>query len=262
MGAHETASASFEALIAQADSRPFTGWDVGYDGRITSSRPWDYAAIVADLARASPDLLDLGTGGGEWLASLPHRPARTAATEAWPPNVPIARARLAPLGILLFAVEDGPDNVAQQGAAQVSKLPFDDGSFQLINSRHESYVPAELHRVLAPDGLFVTQQVASGAQDGFYRLFGEQPPVDPVRWTLAFAQRQLEEAGFAIEDAAEGFDDLRFADIGALAWYLKNLPFIFPDFSIPARRDWLEALQGAGPITVRQPLFRIVARRR
>jgi cyclopropane fatty-acyl-phospholipid synthase-like methyltransferase len=60
--------------------------------------PWDYTATVLEHARRSPDLLDLGTGGGEWLAALPYRPARTVATEAWPPNVSVARGRLKPLG--------------------------------------------------------------------------------------------------------------------------------------------------------------------
>lgn len=75
----------FDALMEEAERRPLVGWDVGYDGRISSRLPWDFTAMVTDHARRSPDLLDLGTGGGEWLGDLPHRPARTVATEGWPP---------------------------------------------------------------------------------------------------------------------------------------------------------------------------------
>jgi len=53
--------------------------------------------------------------------------------------------------------------------------------------------------------------------------------------------------------------------LGALAWYLKNLPFVYPDFSIAAARAHLErlhrdSLEGR-PIQLRQPLFRLTARR-
>ena len=257
----EMISDDFDELMAEAQARPFVGWDVRYGGRINSCQPWSFTAIVAALAHDSPDLLDLGTGGGEWLASLPHRPPRTVATEGWPPNVPIAQARLAPLGIDVFGVEAATPNIEQRAGTAGGALPFADASFHLVTDRHESYLPAELHRVLAPGGIFVTQQVGSGASDDYYRLFNVPVPVDPLRWTLDFARWQLETAGFAIEDAAEGFDEIRFADVGALAWYLKNLPFVFPGFTIEDRRDRLAELHRDGPITVRLPIFWLRARR-
>lgn len=54
------------------------------------SPSWDFAALVAERARQATDLLDLGTGGGEWLTGPPHRPICTVATEAWGPNAPVA----------------------------------------------------------------------------------------------------------------------------------------------------------------------------
>jgi hypothetical protein len=79
-----TVDAEFERLIAEAEAHPFSGWDFSWLGgrTITSSLPWNYDALVLSRARTSPDLLDLGTGGGEWLAGLPHRPDRTVATES------------------------------------------------------------------------------------------------------------------------------------------------------------------------------------
>lgn len=88
-----------DALIEEADQRSFVGCDVSYHGRISTIPPWDFAAIVDAHSRASPDLLDLGTGGGEWLSRLPYRPTRTVVTEGWVPNVSVARTRLEPLGI-------------------------------------------------------------------------------------------------------------------------------------------------------------------
>src|SRR5512139_1506254 len=249
----------FDALIEEAERRPFVGWDVSCDGRIRTTPPWDFAAMVAAQARRSPDLLDLGTGGGEWLSRLPHRPPCTVATEGWAPNVPVARDRLEPLGIEVIAVDAAPDNVDQDGAAG-GVLPIPDGDFHLVTSRHESYVPGEVRRVLAPGGIFLTQQVASGAADDFCRLLDTPVPPGSAAWNLDFAVRQLEEAGFAIEEAAEGCEMMAFADVGALAWYLKNLPFLCSRFSIGAAREALERVHRSArrgrPVKIRQPLFR------
>jgi hypothetical protein len=90
-------------LLREADDHPVVGWDFSWLGNrlISHPLPWDYAAMLLDHARRSPDLLDLGTGGGEFLAALPHRPAHTVATEAWSPNVETATRRLRPLGVTL-----------------------------------------------------------------------------------------------------------------------------------------------------------------
>lgn len=255
----------FDSLMEEATRRPFVGWDVSYDGQIETVPPWDFDAMVDRSARASPDLLDLSTGGGEWLAARPHLPLRTVATEGWPPNVPVAGARLAPLGIGVVAVDGAPDNVDQDAGATGGALPFVDGAFHLVVSRHESYRPREVRRLLAPRGLFLTQQVASGAADDFYRLLGQAAPPAPAAWNLAFAVRQARNASLVVEDQSQGFETMVFADVGALAWYLANLPFVLPDFSIAGARDVLRRLHEKGrcgySLEVRVPLFWLRARR-
>lgn len=121
--------------------------------------PWDYTAIVVEMAKASPDLLDLGTGGGEWLARLPRRPPRTVATEGWPPNYVVACKRLMPLGVEVVEYGSPWDNLDLGN--NVASMPFADHSFHLIVNRHESFVPAELARVMVAGGHFITQQVGS-----------------------------------------------------------------------------------------------------
>jgi SAM-dependent methyltransferase len=251
----------FADLMAEAQDRPFQGWDHSLDGRIVTEEPWDFGALVDALTAESPDLLDLGTGGGEWLSAR-HLPRRTVATEGWAPNAPVARARLAPYGVEVVAVEGAPENVVQEEGEPGGALPFPDASFHLVVSRHESYLPAEVLRILAPGGRFVTQQVVSTIADDFYRLLGQTPPVMAKVWNLDFAKRQISQAGFAIEDQAQGDQIMRFADVGAFAWYLKNLPFIIPDFSISRAAAKLEQLHdaiGEKGIEVRQPVFRFTA---
>src|SRR5207244_4921427 len=99
--------------------------------------PWDYTASVVEHARSSPDLLDLGTGGGEWLAELSYRPPRTVATESWGPNVAIASARLRPLGVDVVQVAPARDNTGKPVEGAASPLPFPDEAFHLVVDRHE-----------------------------------------------------------------------------------------------------------------------------
>lgn len=229
------------------------GWDfTRFGDRLVTTGPgWDFAAIVVARCAGASSLLDLGTGGGEWLAALTARPPRTVATESWPPNVPVARARLEPLGVEVVATEGAPDNVDQAGVTP--RLPFADASFDVVCSRHESYVPAEVARVLASGGVFVTQQVG-GDYRAFRQLVGLDPG-EPSRWTLAFASRQLEAAGLRVVDGAEGVERVTFADVGALGWYLRAIPWVVPDFEL----DELRVVHERMPATVEQPAFWLAA---
>jgi hypothetical protein len=96
-------SNSFDVLLAEALAAPFTGWDFRWlRGRSdVEPLPWDYRAEIAERAGHADRMLDMGTGGGEVLAGLQVRARLTAATEAWPPNVPVAQSRLRPRGIHL-----------------------------------------------------------------------------------------------------------------------------------------------------------------
>jgi len=109
----------YECLIRQADQTPFEGWDFGvFRGRFIEAEPsWEFSKLLRTYIQRSSSMLDLGTGGGEILLSLAPLPPETAATEAYPPNVPIARRRLAPLGVRVFDTTESGDD----------PLPFTDG---------------------------------------------------------------------------------------------------------------------------------------
>lgn len=232
--------------------------------------PWDYEDLVGRYARDSPDLLDLGTGGGEWLAGFAFRPKRTVATEGWPPNVPIARARLMPLGIDVHHYRGGADNIDQPIDTRIPELgtagalPFGDASFHLVCNRHESYVAAEVRRILTPEGHFVTQQVGGGFSGDFRRALDRPVPLNHrPGWDLGFATRQLEAAGLRVVAGGEGFTTQSYADAAVLAWYLLAVPWTVEGFSIPRYRDRLHRLQqridDGHPLVMRLPMFWLVA---
>src|SRR5215469_16429094 len=103
-----TDDAIFAAFLRDAEST-FAGWDFSYindTGRwATEPLPWSYASLVLPHLRAAGALLDMGTGGGEFLSRLQPLPAMTVATEGYAPNVPIARDRLSSLGVQVIAID-------------------------------------------------------------------------------------------------------------------------------------------------------------
>ena len=252
-----------DALLAEAETHPVEGWDFSWLGEraVSQPPPWDFAALVEGHAERSPDLLDLGTGGGEWLAALRNRPPRTVATEAWPPNVGIARRRLEPLGIEVVEVPSAPNNVDQPLGLDSPVLPFDAESFSLIVSRHESYVAEEVARVLQPGGVFLTQQL--GGDSNSYRAALGLPPVQRPIFDLQLAQEQLEAAGLRVLAAATGSGATTFADAGAFAYWLRAIPWLVDDFSVAAVRTELatleQRLKAEGPLTIDEPAFLVKA---
>lgn len=163
-------------------------------------------------------LLDMDTGGGEFLASLPQRPPRTVATEGYGPNIAIARGTLGPLGVEVVEVHDA------------AHLPFENGRFDLVINRHGAYEPSELRRVLAAGGYFVTQQVGSQTNRRLHELLGDTSPAKD--WNLDVAVRQLRTAGFEVIEKREMFPISRFFDVGAIVYYLKAISWEIPEFSV------------------------------
>ena len=113
--------ALFDDLLAEALHQEFSGWDFRYNHNrwIESPTSWDYPQLVRDYIQPEISLLDMDTGGGELLSSLQPLPKLTYATEAYPPNVIVARNTLEPLGV----------KVIQLGADK--SLPFADASLIL-----------------------------------------------------------------------------------------------------------------------------------
>jgi SAM-dependent methyltransferase len=255
--------AGFDELVTEALTAPFSGWDFSWLDRRsrTEPLPWDYSARVAALARGARTMLDMGTGGGEALSALSYRAPRTIASEAWPPNVPVAGRRLRPLGIPVIQDEAARDNMDQNGADDGGRLPFRDGSLDLICNRHESFLAVEVSRVLAPGGIFVTQQVDCHDSDDLARMLGIEMAPEPDSWS-ELAERQVAEAGLAIEQAARADQRVRFDDIAAVVYYLRAISWSIPGYSLEKYRDRLRVLYedaSAWPVMVSGHRFLLVA---
>ena len=197
-------------------------------------------------------MLDMGTGGGEWLSSLRARAPIAVATEGWRPNVAVARARLRPLGVPVIYVEGASDNHRQQPGDPMGRLPVRTDAFDLVTNRHESFRADEVRRVLRRGGTFLTQQTQSGSRE-FHELLGAEPPaLDEL--DLDTVVVQLRDSGMRVDEADVGTATTVFADIGALAWYLRSVPWAVPDFTVSVYRQALLRLHD-GPIRVPHQRF-------
>jgi SAM-dependent methyltransferase len=207
--------------LKKAMEKDFKGWDFSYleDRMQEFPLPWHYKNEIMKYLENSHTLLDMGTGGGEFLASLKSLPKNTYATEGYLPNLPIAKKRLEPLGIKVSQVETD------------EHLPFKDQSFELVINRHESYSPQELKRVIKPGGIFITQQVG-GLNDSDINFRLGAKPSQYVDWKLEGAVKSLKAQGFEILKQKECLTNIRFYDIEALVYYLKCIPWQIEDFSL------------------------------
>ncbi|WIM37971.1 class I SAM-dependent methyltransferase [Paenibacillus sp. PK4536] len=233
----------------------FSGWDFSWvtdSGRMkVQPLSWNFEQMIVPHIRQSQSMLDMGTGGGEFLSSLQPFPPSIYATEAYAPNVPIAKERLEPLGVQVVQIDTD------------DYLPFADQQFNLITNQHEAYSPSEVRRLLQKDGWLMTQQVGGLNDQQINQHLHKPLNQEFIDWNLATAVAQLEKNDFEIVYQKEEFPTERFYDIGALLYYLKAIPWQIPNFQIEEHMDDLYAIhlliQKQGYFEVKQHRFVIHA---
>lgn len=233
------------------------GWDFSHiHGRYEEEDvlPWDFRAVIQSYRKDGMKLLDMETGGGEFLLSLHHPNRNTSAIEGYPPNVKLCKEVLLPLGID-FKEADGGD-----------RLPFSDRSFDMITNRHGDYDAAELRRVLKPNGLFLTQQVgAENDRELVQLLLPHTAEVPYPKQYLDVRKVELIKHGFEVLESGEARQPIRFFDVGALVWFARIIEWEFPGFSVESCLEQLykaqEILERNGVIEGSIHRFYIAARK-
>ena len=74
------------------------GWDFSHiEGKYEeiTDFSWNYKDAILRYLSPSMKMLDMDTGGGEFLLSLEHPYKNTAATENYPPNVQLCKEKQA-----------------------------------------------------------------------------------------------------------------------------------------------------------------------
>ncbi|MFX1500361.1 MAG: class I SAM-dependent methyltransferase [Promethearchaeota archaeon] len=219
----------FNFLVSEA-AHPFSGWDFSYirDRIVSAPLTWSYTSMLLPLMRKVDSLLDMGTGGGEFLSSLLPLPKHTCATENYKLILAIAKNKLEPLGVRVFYCTDD------------QHLPFKDEEFDLIINRHEFYSEIEVYRILKPNGIFITQQVGEKNDSRLrFILTGSEESENEIEWNLDYAANKLENTGFEILEKQENITPTRIFDVGAIVYYFNAVSWELPGFSIENYYDKL-----------------------
>ena len=216
------------------------GWDFSHiHGKFDEEHdlPWNYEKIVRSCLRPEMKLLDIDTGGGEFLLSLNHPHHNLAATENYQPNVELCKRKLLPLGIDF------------QKAYARDKFLFPDQSFDIIINRHGNYNTGEIWRMLKNGGIFITEQVgAENDRKLVELLLNDVPDIPFPNQYLKIAKAAFENTGFSILESDEVFRPIKFWDVGALVWFARIIEWEFPNFHV---KDCLENLYHAQEILER-----------
>lgn len=228
----DRAARALETLRPHIEAaRSFSGWTFsGQVLKIEPGEPWDYELIARECAGRASRVLDLGTGGGEVLSRVMLGPtARCVATEEWHVNAPVARDRLAPMGIDVIRTSS-------------LTLPFTSESFDLLLDRHEELDPGECARVLQPGGVIVTQQCGPDNwrefRDFFPRatIFEDHFDAYPAGFAMA---------GFVIHRLERHEYRVAFRSLGDVVFILLTAPWTVPDFDPERDIESLLALEDA-----------------
>jgi len=218
------------------ENASFSGWDFSrLDGRMSvEDLPWDYREWINRYRKPEDKLLDMGTGGGEFLMSLHHPYMNTTVTEAWPPNIALCQSTLSPLGITVLPAP---------AVHSYDALPSEDHSFDIVLCRHEEYNISEVKRILKPGGMFITQQVGGTNNAVLSRRFSPAYRSLMPDFNLENEAAKFREAGFEIVFQDEFFAVSEFFDVGAIVYFAKIIEWEFPDFSVEKYLDVLYELQ-------------------
>lgn len=234
-------------------NKAFAGWDFSYikDRMETESVSWNYEKRVFNATRSVHSMLDMGTGGGEFLRTLQPFPNTTYATEAYKPNVSVAKKNLEPLGVKVVEICDDEE------------LPLKSNVFYLIINRHEAYSAREVYRLLKNGGYFITQQVGGLNKSELNVRMDADINQEFKHWNMKYAVAELEQQGFKIIENKEEFPTAKFYDIGAIIYYLKIIPWQIPDFSIERYFEKLKEIKihidQKGSLVIKAHRFFIVA---
>lgn len=243
-----TADPEFDRLLAEAMAAPFSGWDFSWlEGRRVEegAEDWDYEERARQRVSTAASLLDLGTGGGERLSQLGPFPPLAVATEAYRPNVPLARRRLQPLGVTVVQTHPGVHDTRgpqPDGGFSERRLPFPDAHFELVLAHSSAFCPAEVFRVLTPSGILLTAQGASSLSPTLADVLEGSVPEWAKEGQGWDVDATLDQASFETIEKLDLFPRTTFRDIGAVVYVLRTVPWTITDFTVEGYRERLYRL--------------------
>ncbi|MDL2292441.1 class I SAM-dependent methyltransferase [Acholeplasma sp. OttesenSCG-928-E16] len=236
---------------------PLSGWDFSSFKSIKESElPWSYYKIVKKYLKKTSRLLDIGTGGGEFLLTLNHPYEKTYVTEGYDINYDLCLKKLAPLGVNVYNVDGS------------SIMPFETSFFNIVINRHESYNIFDIKRILKKRGIFITQQVGYKNDQSLRSIINQNDEnikgIDE-NFNCVSEANFIWKTGFRILKEEEYFPKLRFYDIFELVLFCRMISFEFDDFTLDKKIDQIyqiyQIIEEKGYFETVEHRFLIVARK-
>lgn len=245
----------FDELVAEAGAVDVGGWGFDWlEGRATEERPpWGYSLLLAKRLPQVESAVDIDTGGGELIAEIPTLPARMCVTESWSPNARRARDLLAPRGVDVIDTREG------------HPLPFRDGAFDLVLSRHPVATDwTEIVRILADDGRYLAQHVGPESAFDLVERFLDPSPEQHLSRHPDSEAAAAEAAGLEVLNVQTARCRMEFFDVGAVVYILRKCVWWVPDFDVDRYAAVLRRIdaeiRAAGPLVAHSTRHLIEAR--
>ncbi|MBO9128510.1 class I SAM-dependent methyltransferase [Bacillus sp. 165] len=185
------------------------GWDFSKLKCTSEGVKWDFYKEVNKRCKRSDILLDIGTGGGENILY-------------------IASSALLMIGIDNSSgmIEKAHYNLKEAQAENVrffkmdsEYLEFPNAFFDIVSSRHSSFVATEVAKVIKENGVFLTQQVSEHDKWNLKKAFGRGQSFEEADGTLK--ERYIRELKGA------GFTGVQSFDYNAIDYYQRPEDLIF-----------------------------------
>lgn len=209
------------------------GWDFS-KLRVTETGPrTNYVKIVLSHLNKQKTLLDIGTGGGEKLATHAPRVRYAVAIDNGRNMVETAKRNF----------HKNRLGNAHMILCDSAKLPLVQASFEVVTDRHAPFKAQEIARVLKNGGVFITQQVSEGDKQNIKRIFrrgqdyGKKPGTKKRRYI-----RELKHAGLRIIKACTINTTEYYKTMKDIIFLIANTPMI-PDFNIEKEQSKLAEIE-------------------
>ncbi|MBA2937421.1 class I SAM-dependent methyltransferase [Paenibacillus sp. CGMCC 1.16610] len=232
------------------------GWDFSKLRTTSEGEQWDFLHEVTLKCNKSSFLLDIGTGGGEALIS-------------------IADAALLLVGIDRSEgmIESATENLKKSNKGNIrflqmeaEDIAFPMSFFNVVSCRHSEFYANEISKVLANDGIFLTQQVSEGDKLNIKQAFGRGQGFGTNDGILKEKYlTELAEAGFTDIQSFEYDASQYFQSYEDLVFFLKFTPVIpsfgQTDYDFEILQKFIEANQMEKGIKTNTKRFMIMARK-
>jgi SAM-dependent methyltransferase len=197
-----------------------SGWDFARVRWDRDPTPWQYDDVVRRYLSRGSHVLDIGTGGGEVFLSMAADFGSGIGIDLDPGMIQVANSHRHEQSIshVRFATMDARE------------LQFPDNAFDVVLNRHCFVDVVETARVLRPEGVFVTQQVAKNNTLNIIEAFGWTPSSFGAAWwqPITDLSSSFRELGFRIEVQADYDVSYWFRDLPSLVFWLKAVPLPEP----------------------------------